>query len=45
MPKRIDAPSVVEAAGNKPKRIEELVGRVTRRANDRPATNALQAPP
>ncbi|HJK99107.1 MAG TPA: cupin [Polyangiaceae bacterium LLY-WYZ-14_1] len=28
MPKRIDAPSVVEAAGNKPKRIEELVGRV-----------------
>ena len=28
MPKLIQAPSIVEAAGTKPKRIEELVGRV-----------------
>ena len=28
MPKLIDTPAVIEAAGNKPKRIEELVGRV-----------------
>lgn len=28
MPTLIDAPTVVAAAGNKPKRIEELVGRV-----------------
>lgn len=28
MPKLIAAPTVVQAAGNKPKRIEELVGRV-----------------
>ena len=28
MPRRIEAPTVVEAAGNKPKRIEEYVGRV-----------------
>jgi mannose-6-phosphate isomerase-like protein (cupin superfamily) len=28
MPTLIEAPAVVEAAGNKPKRIEELVGRV-----------------
>lgn len=28
MPKLIDAPTVIEAAGNKPKRIEEYVGRV-----------------
>jgi len=26
--KKIEAPSIVEAAGNKPKRIEEFVGRV-----------------
>ncbi len=28
MPIKIEAPSVIEAAGNKPKRIEEYVGRV-----------------
>lgn len=28
MPKLIDAPSIITAAGNKPKRIEEYVGRV-----------------
>lgn len=28
MPELIESPSVVEAAGNKPKRIEEYVGRV-----------------
>lgn len=28
MPKRIEGPSIVEAAGTKPKRIEEFVGRV-----------------
>lgn len=29
MPHLIDAPSVLQAAGNKPKRIEEFAGRVT----------------
>jgi mannose-6-phosphate isomerase-like protein (cupin superfamily) len=29
MPRLIEAPTVVTAAGNKPKRIEEFVGRVT----------------
>jgi mannose-6-phosphate isomerase-like protein (cupin superfamily) len=28
MPKLIDTPAVIEAAGNKPKRIEEFVGKV-----------------
>lgn len=28
MPQLIDAPTIIEAAGNKPKRIEEYVGRV-----------------
>ena len=28
MPKLIEAPTVIEAAGNKPKRIEEFAGRV-----------------
>ena len=28
MPRLIDAPTVIEAAGNKPKRIEEYTGRV-----------------
>ena len=31
MPHKIPAPTVVEAAGNKPKRIEEFVGRVNSR--------------
>lgn len=29
MPIKIDAPSIIEAAGNKPKRIEEYIGRVS----------------
>ncbi len=28
MPFRIDQPTIIEAAGNKPKRIEEYIGRV-----------------
>lgn len=28
MPRKIEGPTVIEAAGNKPKRIEEVVGRV-----------------
>ncbi|MGD8701769.1 MAG: hypothetical protein PVG51_16175 [Desulfosarcina sp.] len=28
MPTKIDAPSIIEAAGTKPKRIEEYIGRV-----------------
>jgi mannose-6-phosphate isomerase-like protein (cupin superfamily) len=28
MPRRIDAPTIITAAGNKPKRIEEYVGRI-----------------
>ncbi len=28
MPQRIEAPTVIQAAGNKPKRIEEFAGRV-----------------
>jgi len=28
MPERIDAPTTIESAGNKPKRIDEYVGRV-----------------
>jgi mannose-6-phosphate isomerase-like protein (cupin superfamily) len=28
VPKLIEAPSVIQAAGNKPKKIEELIGRV-----------------
>lgn len=28
MPKKINTPSVIEAAGNKPKKIEEFIGRV-----------------
>jgi hypothetical protein len=28
MPRLIEAPSVIQAAGNKPKRIEEYAGRV-----------------
>ena len=31
MPQLIDAPTIIEAAGSKPKRIEEFVGRVNSR--------------
>lgn len=34
MPKLIDKPAVVEAAGNKPKRIEEFVGKVSTNSTD-----------
>jgi len=34
MPELIDSPTIIEAAGNKPKRIEEFAGRVnTKQAN------------
>jgi quercetin dioxygenase-like cupin family protein len=29
MPRFIESPTIIQAAGNKPKRIEELIGRVT----------------
>ena len=34
MPKIIEVPSIIEAAGNKPKIIEEYVGRVNTQTND-----------
>jgi hypothetical protein len=34
MPRLIDKPSVIEAAGNKPKRIEEFVGRVNTESSE-----------
>jgi len=34
MPTYIDRPTVIEAAGNKPKRIEEFVGRVNSKTAD-----------
>jgi mannose-6-phosphate isomerase-like protein (cupin superfamily) len=34
MPKLIDSPTVIEAAGNKPKRIEEFVGRVNTKTSE-----------
>ncbi|HYH81695.1 MAG TPA: hypothetical protein VEX86_17955 [Longimicrobium sp.] len=34
MPRLIEAPAVIEAAGNKPKRIEEYAGRVSSRHTD-----------
>ena len=44
MPKLIEAPTVVEAAGNKPKRIEEFVGRVNTGA-DRLSVARMVSPP
>ena len=44
MPKKIDRPAVVEAAGNKPKRIEEYVGRV-RTGHDRVSVARMVSPP
>jgi mannose-6-phosphate isomerase-like protein (cupin superfamily) len=34
MPKLIDTPTIIEAAGNKPKRIEEYVGRMNTNTPD-----------
>jgi len=34
MPKLIDSPTIIEAAGNKPKRIEEFVGNVNTKTTD-----------
>jgi len=34
MPRIIQAPTIIEAAGNKPKRIEEYVGRVNSKQGD-----------
>ncbi len=34
MPKLISAPTIIEAAGNKPKRIEEFIGRVNSGTED-----------
>ena len=34
MPKLIDTPEVIEAAGNKPKRIEEFVGKVKTKSSE-----------
>ncbi len=34
MPRLVDAPTIVEAAGNKPKQIEEYIGRVNTETRD-----------
>jgi mannose-6-phosphate isomerase-like protein (cupin superfamily) len=44
MPKLIEAPTVIAAAGNKPKRIEEFVGRVDT-ATDRVSVARMVSPP
>ena len=44
MPIKIDAPSIIEAAGNKPKRIEEYVGRVNS-ATDAVSVARMISPP
>ena len=43
MPKVIAAPTVIEAAGNKPKRIEEYAGRVNS-GHDRVSIARMQSP-
>ena len=44
MPKLIESPTVVEAAGNRPKRIEEFIGRVN--TGTEPASVAfMRSPP
>jgi quercetin dioxygenase-like cupin family protein len=43
MPRLIDAPSVIQAAGNKPKRIEEYAGRVNS-GHDRVSVARMQSP-
>jgi mannose-6-phosphate isomerase-like protein (cupin superfamily) len=44
MPKLIETPTVVQAAGNKPKRIEEFVGRVNT-GDGRISIARMQSPP
>jgi quercetin dioxygenase-like cupin family protein len=44
MPRLIEAPTVIEAAGNKPKRIEELIGRVNT-GTDRLSVARMVSPP
>jgi mannose-6-phosphate isomerase-like protein (cupin superfamily) len=44
MPKLIRSPSVIEAAGNKPKRIEEFVGRVNT-GHETASIARMQSPP
>lgn len=34
MPKLIDSPTIIEAAGNKPKIIKEFIGRINSKTND-----------
>jgi quercetin dioxygenase-like cupin family protein len=43
VPRLISAPSVIQAAGNKPKRIEEYAGRVTS-GHDRVSVARMQSP-
>lgn len=43
MIKRIDAPKIIEAAGNKPKRIEEFIGRVNS-ATDQVSIARMRSP-
>ena len=43
MPRLIDAPTVIQAAGNKPKRIEEYAGRVNS-GHDRVSVARMQSP-
>jgi mannose-6-phosphate isomerase-like protein (cupin superfamily) len=43
MAKRIDAPTIIEAAGNKPKRIEEFIGRVNS-ATDQVSIARMRSP-
>ena len=43
MPRLIESPAIVEAAGNKPKRIEEYVGRVNS-GHDRVSVARMKSP-
>lgn len=44
MPRLIDAPTIIQAAGNKPKRIEEFVGRVNSQ-HDAVSVARMTSPP
>lgn len=44
MPRRIDAPEIIEAAGNQPKRIEEYAGRV-RSGHEEVSVARMVSPP